>query len=38
MTRTVKRALIGAAALGLVAAACAGPTLAATTMRTDDAQ
>jgi len=33
MTRTLDRALIGAAALGLVAAACAGPALAATTIR-----
>ena len=33
MTRTFHRALIGAAALGLIAAACTGPVLAATTVK-----
>ena len=33
MTRTLEKALIGAAALGLVAASCAGPALAATTIK-----
>ena len=33
MIRTLERALIGAAALGLVAATCAGPALAATTIK-----